>query len=206
MAIIYDLSVLNRSEDSQSEIEYGIERAVNFRNVYDGIVKTTKTIHGFPKIFKGGELSELSIYIGRSSPSNILGRFIGHRNAKGVHYGAIIGLISTDKIEGVEDLLIKLIMKLKKTETLCVGDVLNIAKGSFGPLPNDDESIIYVCFSFNSNGEYHGLPSPSDLATFASEIAEETTSDVTPRSLREAITVVRQRASVIASRMHPDHL
>lgn len=205
--IIFDLDQLNHSLESKNLVSYGYDRALVFRDVYDGIVGTTRVMHGFVKNFRGTHLQKMNAYIGRSSQDNVLGRFLAHAREKNLSYGAIVGVVPTSEIEGVEGLIIKLLSKLKSSESLCVGDIVNKANGSFGPLPSDDESVIYVCFSFDDNGSYHGLPTPTELDEMARELVDEIYTDIEikPRKLSDAIKIVRQRSSIIASRFHPDH-
>jgi hypothetical protein len=99
-----------------------------------------QAIHGIPGL-EDASREEVEVYLGRSCPDGLHGRFRSHRDEREHTGGVCLFKLPTALVPLVEKAGIRILTLLKERKKLCIA---NAAADSRGPLPSDETSVIYL--------------------------------------------------------------
>jgi len=163
-----------------------------------------KKLHGYDA--HGG----LSIYIGRAGESHVVSRLQASKRARDHRFALVLANTFTDEIEDAEDTIIQLFNMADERGGLCIKEFCNIQNGSFGPLPSDEESYLYITWKVDS---YFTTPSklkPSEIEEIIDEAREdeayeELLGDMSRQSIRSILEMTRVWSHTVPLRWHRNH-
>lgn len=204
------------AEIDEEELEEGLKKA-RFFNFITGSEKRKLLAHGIGTVHSIAQKLHdydvhggISLYIGRAGESHVISRMKASRRTRGHRFGLVFAKTFTDEIEEAEDSIIKLFNLADERGGICIKEFCNIHNGSFGPIPSDEESFLYMTWKIDN---YHIDPSkltPTEIEEIIDEASEdesydELLSDMSRQSIRSILELTRRWSHVVPLRWHRNH-
>lgn len=187
----YRLPVFSLEGMAQSHIGKGLKASPEFRTRYKYIVRhVIRTIHAIPTLFHNACLEEIELYLGRSSPSGVLRRFIEHRDKRQQEYGVIVFRTPGTVVRNLESMALRIIDGLRNAGALCVRNI----RTDMGGRANAG-GVVYMTWRFQEPMQLL-KPSTALLDTLAIEAATASKLDIEPQEVRTGLRSIRSRKDV----------
>jgi hypothetical protein len=177
---------------TSDDVDVGLENCKWADNSREVIETTIGVIHALPRLHRY-EISRetLEVYLGRSSPSNVLNRLRRHRDEKRHGFGAILFQGLPDRVARLEEIGNFLLTRIKRNGCLCIASA-NIRTGG-GPLASEDTSLIYLTWGSMREREI-GNANMDAIRDIVSG-AEEQFANRDTRGLEESLLALRRPMS-----------
>ncbi|MAT24843.1 MAG: hypothetical protein CMN29_07735 [Sandaracinus sp.] len=163
--------------------------------------RAIQTVHGLPRLFRGTELGEIEVYVGRSFPEGLRNRFRDHHTKRRHEHGVVCFTCPTTDVRRVERLAIRLVDRLRRRTRLCVA---NVDLEPSGPLPASPVSAIYLTWRLVPRRPV-GRPTPTEVRQLADALYADPALDF-PRSTLEAglRDLTRPKTGYLNLSWHPE--
>lgn len=158
--------------------------------VADAIGRTVRCIHGLEELHSSVSRDELEVYIGRATANTVASRWSDHASNRGHDYGAVLFTCSSDRVERLEGIALKVLRKLKSRELLCVGNANCHSAPSGRPPRADEVALIYMTWT-KSRQTIWDKPGVAQIREIAAEVAEEV-DDVTKKQVETGLYALKR--------------
>lgn len=149
---------INEAEHLSEYVSLAIQSAPKYGvQVVSAIKHTIRVIHGIPGVHDTLKLDDLDVYLGRSTPRNVVSRWREHQKEKRHLYGAVLFSCSATISLKLEKLALKLLDQLRRRKSLCVG-MANAIHDSRGNRPGEDTGVIYLTWGKTLESTNYGRP------------------------------------------------
>ena len=125
-------------------------------------------------------------------------RWQSHRENHDHKYGTVLFTCDAERAAELEGIAIRVLQKLKRYGTLCVGNA-NVAGGGGGGFPATDYAVIYMTWRTDAPPTEYTKPGVDVIRFVAEQVSSEADFIVTPRQLETglmALKRLKQRAKI----------
>jgi hypothetical protein len=142
-------------------------------HVSPAISRVIRAIHGIEKLHQRCRLQDLEVYLGRSGWSSAVSRLWSHASGpKQMQFGGPLFTCDAARAARLEGLAIKVLMRLKAADRLCVGNA-NISPHGGGGRSSDDISVVYLAWRQRPSDNPDRKPTMSLVREIAKDLAPD---------------------------------
>lgn len=179
------------SEWDRGQLERAIDSAPRYDSFACAIRHAIKIIHGVPTLFHDIALNELDVYVGRTAAAagSLRGRWRDGEGRRDHEHGVVLFRCPTEKVRAWEAAANRLVTLLRTRRALCVA---NVHADGRGPLPDADESCVYLTFRLGRRRVCSAIERAA-LDEIAALVADGDASGPSVDSIRRAIDPLSNR-------------